>query len=442
MIKNAFLFDTNKCVGCMACVAGCSIENGTSIGINWRVVNGYNKLKHPDLPVFHFSLACNHCEEALCMQNCPALAYSRDEKTGAVIHHAELCIGCKYCTWACPYNAPKFNVKTHVVEKCNFCLDRISNGSKPACAVACPVGALDFGQIEAGKDVVIPGFVNRSIKPSIHLVPLRDEHSIPTIWNSDAGLVSPDLFYNELPEHQSKIQIKKEWTLVPFTLTVAVLVGWLTAGVTAGIHILPELFIGFGAMAILLSSLHLGKKSRAWRSILNLRNSWLSREIFSFSAFLGLGIIYLASGNPGFGYSAVLAGIACLVSVDMVYKITERIEKQPLHSAMAGLTGIMIWSLLFESTFFIAFSITIKSGLYLFRKINFYSLKQRTSHIFTFLRLGFLGIPIALWFTGFEFNSLITLVVILSGELIDRIEFYKEIDIVTPERELNDLIKL
>ncbi len=70
------------------------------------------------------------------MKNCPALAYTRDKETGAIIHHAEACIGCKYCTWTCPYDAPKFNEATKIVEKCNFCVDRISDGKQPACAQA------------------------------------------------------------------------------------------------------------------------------------------------------------------------------------------------------------------------------------------------------------------------------------------------------------------
>jgi len=426
----------------MACAAGCSIENGTSQGMNWRVVNGFNKLKHPDLPVFHFSLACNHCEGAPCMRNCPALAYTRDEKTGAVIHHAELCIGCKYCTWACPYDAPKYNAATRVVEKCNFCVERISGGGNPACAVACPVGALNYGEIELGTDVVVPGFVNRSIKPSIQLVPLREEHTKPIIWNSDSGSVSAEKYIHEIPPHHSKIEIKKEWTLVPFTLTVAALVGWFTASFATGAKVIPELFIGLSVLAVMLSSLHLGKKMRAWRFILNIRNSWLSREILSFSAFMGLGTLYLYSDIAALGYAASVAGMASLISIDMVYKLTERIEKQPLHSAMVSITGIMILGLLLESSFLIAFSITLKIGLYLIRKIQFYQNNILTSTILTIFRLVFLGVATALWIADFGLNTLLILGILVTGEIIDRIEFYKEIDVVTPQRELDDLLKM
>ncbi|HAN79033.1 MAG TPA: 4Fe-4S ferredoxin, partial [Bacteroidales bacterium] len=80
-MQYSFVFDTNKCVGCHACAVACSIENGGKAQINWREIQTYNRIKHPDLPLFHFSLACNHCEEAPCMKACPALAYSRNSET-------------------------------------------------------------------------------------------------------------------------------------------------------------------------------------------------------------------------------------------------------------------------------------------------------------------------------------------------------------------------
>jgi Fe-S-cluster-containing dehydrogenase component len=144
MERNIFIFDQNKCVGCHACVVACMNENGFQSPDQWRNIHQSQEFHFPSLPLFYLSLACNHCEDAPCLKNCPALAYSRDEKTGAVIHHPEKCIGCKYCTWACPYDAPKFNSKTGIVEKCTFCNHRIEENLKPACANLCPVGALDF----------------------------------------------------------------------------------------------------------------------------------------------------------------------------------------------------------------------------------------------------------------------------------------------------------
>ena len=60
-------------------------------------------------PVINLSLACNHCESAVCMEGCPASAYSRETLTGAILLDEKKCIGCRYCQWNCPYDAPKFN---------------------------------------------------------------------------------------------------------------------------------------------------------------------------------------------------------------------------------------------------------------------------------------------------------------------------------------------
>lgn len=264
MEKNAFIFNTNKCVSCMACVVGCSIENGTEEPINWREVNGHNHIKHPELPVFHFSLACNHCDDAPCMKHCPTLAYTKDKKTGAIIHHAEACVGCTYCTWACPYDAPKFNETTKIVEKCNFCVDRISDGIKPACSEACPTGALEFGLQEEVdlKNSITPGFVNVGIKPSIQLIPLRKEHTKPTIINNDAAEISADALERYALKSVSKIQLKKEWPLILFTLAVTGLVAWLASGFTHNVFVSPLVFIIISILAIVFTSIHVGKKLR------------------------------------------------------------------------------------------------------------------------------------------------------------------------------------
>ena len=351
MEKNAFIFNTNKCVGCMACVAGCSIENGTRLQVNWREVNCHNKLRHPSLPVFHFSLACNHCEDAPCMKNCPALAYTRDEKTGAIIHHAEACIGCKYCTWACPYDAPKFNESTKIVEKCNFCVDRISEGKRPACVEACPVGALEFGQKEiTEKDYITPGFVNIGIKPSIQLIPLREEHSVPAIENLDAvGKLAVRNWKAICQKRNRKFLSIKNGTLVLFTLAVAGLVSWQAAHLFGKVEMSLIPFAIVSVLAIALTSLHIGKKLRMWRFILNLKGSWLSREIFSFSAFLGLTGLQLVTDNSYIGFVAFAFGIFSLISVDMVYKFMKRRDELVLHSGMVSLNSCSVICLVTRS---------------------------------------------------------------------------------------------
>jgi len=442
MEKNAFIFDTNKCVGCMACVVGCSIENGTNPSVNWREVNCHNNLKHPSLPVFHFSLACNHCEDAPCMKNCPALAYTRDEKTGAIIHHAEACIGCKYCTWACPYDAPKFNQATKIVEKCNFCVDRISDGKRPACVEACPVGALEFGQKEiTEEDHITPGFVNIGIKPSIQLIPLREEHNTPDIENLDAVETDAEKLESYLSKEESKVSLDKEWTLVLFTLAVAGLVSWQAAHLLGEVKIELISFALVSIIAVALTSLHIGKKLRMWRFILNLKESWLSREIFSFSVFLGLTGLQIITQNQMIGYVAMVFGIFSLISVDRVYKFLKRKDGFALHSGMVSLTAILLFAWLADIHILLELIILAKGSLYIWRKVALQKKGIRYFPVLSLVRILCLLLPCILLDLEMVMISPVYLILIFAGEIIDRSEFYYESDIVTPMGELNDLLK-
>ena len=450
MVKNAFIFDTNKCVGCMACVVGCTIENGTQTPLNWRTVNTHNYIKHPTLPVFHFSLACNHCDDALCMTNCPALAYSRDVATGAIIHNAEACIGCTYCTWACPYDAPKFNETTNIVEKCNFCIDRISNNQKPACVVACPVGALEYGTNQEVdlRSHLTPGFVDVGIGPSIQLVPLRKEHQQPTIENIDAPQIDSERAKSYLPKLKTKVDLKKEWTLVLFSLAASGLIAWQAAALINKVPTSATLFILLALTAIALSTVHVGKKFRIWRFILNVRGSWLSREIVSFSAFFGLGALSLFmkdnllgitdllsfTNSTTVGIVAVVFGAFTLLSIDMVYKFFVRTDTLPLHSSQVCLTAPLLFAWIANMPLLIAGITLIKGSLYMYRK--YILRKQKASYFPTLssVRMVALVLPYIVLLAMPMASLSMLLPFVLLGEIIDRSEFYYESQVVTPER--------
>ncbi|MDD2549345.1 MAG: dimethyl sulfoxide reductase anchor subunit [Bacteroidales bacterium] len=457
MKKNAFIFDSNKCVGCMACVVACTIENGTQTPLNWRVVNGHNMIKHPSLPVFHFSLACNHCNDSPCMENCPALAYSRDEKTGAIIHHAEACIGCTYCTWTCPYDAPKFNESTRIVEKCNFCIDRISEGQNPACVQACPVGALGFGTEEDvnTENHLTPGFVNAGIGPSIQLVPLRKEHKKPIIENIDAPKVDAERYQSYLPKQASKVELQNEWSLVLFTLAASGLIAWQAAGVTSQIPVSPILFIALAIVAIMLTTIHVGKKFRIWRFIINVKGSWLSREIVSFSAFfalgtlsllmkqdiLGLGSLLSFTNSKTVGIIAIAFGAFALISIDMVYHFLIRKDKLKIHSAMVWITAPLLFAWMANMPLAIAILSLLKGGLYVYRKLFFRKHKVADLPILSVIRMLALLLPIILLVVAPQISLWILLPAVFLGEITDRSEFYYESEARTPQGELTALFR-
>ena len=169
----AFVNDLETCVGCHACAVACANENQLAPGTSWRHIVTFNATRRAGLPTFHLSLACNHCRDAPCMTACPALAISRDARTGAVLINANHCIGCRYCSWVCPYDAPRFDHDAGVMRKCTLCNERLTDGLAPACVVGCPVGALQIGEPVADEPMRVAGFPSAAIGPSIRFVPMR-----------------------------------------------------------------------------------------------------------------------------------------------------------------------------------------------------------------------------------------------------------------------------
>jgi len=89
---------------------------------------------------------CMHCTDASCKKVCPTGAISHQGE--AVIIDQKWCIGCGYCVQACPFHVPHKDEEEGTARKCRFCIDRITNGYKPACATTCPPGAIQFGERE------------------------------------------------------------------------------------------------------------------------------------------------------------------------------------------------------------------------------------------------------------------------------------------------------
>lgn len=151
-----FYFDSSACTGCKACQVACQDKNDLPADITWRRVIRYGggnwaSAKTFTVPsglfIYHLAVACMHCEQPACVDVCPTGAMSKDEN-GVVAINADMCIGCRYCSWACPYGAPQFNGVTGLMTKCNFCKDLVAEGQNPACVDACPMRALEFGELE------------------------------------------------------------------------------------------------------------------------------------------------------------------------------------------------------------------------------------------------------------------------------------------------------
>ncbi|MFC2103317.1 DmsC/YnfH family molybdoenzyme membrane anchor subunit [Bacteroidota bacterium] len=443
-MQKSFLFDINKCTGCQACTIACSTENYKIQEINWRDVHVYNEIHIPELPYFNLSLACNHCMEPACLLACPTRAYTKDTETGAVLVNQDYCMGCKYCTWACPYDAPKYNQKTKVIEKCTFCNDRLKSGKDPACVVACPTGSLQLTELQTN-DVGqnIQGFTNSNLEPAISFIPLREGYRFPEMIESTILNDFPDLFELSSSRSQNKISLRSEWSLVFFTSIIAVLISWFTAHIVKSVFIDPWVFLGLGGIALLFSSLHLGNKLRAYRAILNFKSSWLSREIVFVSAFLFFAGAHLISNQitEYARWAAIVSGFAGLYSIDMLYRVALTKIPLQLHSASTFLTALFLFGIFTLSpTIILTFGI-IKLALYVYRKINFYKNNHSTLPIVSAFRILF-GIlfPVIIILVSSEIPGSLSIYIIIAviiGEVIDRCEFYNELEILTPKKQIS-----
>lgn len=446
-MQHSFIFDLNKCTGCQACQVACLIENELAPQRPWREIHTFNEARYPGIPLFHLSLACNHCLDAPCMKYCPALAYSRDPSSGAVIIDQESCIGCKYCSWVCPYDAPKFNLAAGVMEKCTFCNHRLQEGLEPACVALCPTTALQIGEYaENGNPGAVAGFPETGIRPAIRFIPLREGTRAPECSAAPAGEAAAGLLHGSgnlpLPSKNSspKISLKSEWTLAAFTLIAAALAGILGAKLLTGLAVNPLAFLAAGAAGMGLSTLHLGKKFRAWRAILNWRNSWLSREIIFFSAFMGLAALHLLvwPGSKLIGGLASLAGFASLFSMDKVYRVIPQPRPAPSwHSASVLLTGFYLSGLFSGNTLLFGLAGLAKLGLYAYRKLRFQKQDRPALPLLSLLRVG-LGFALPA-LAGLETSSGAfgyAAAGVMIGEIIDRCEYYLELEALTPRGQM------
>jgi Fe-S-cluster-containing dehydrogenase component len=139
----ALVIDTTRCRGDGACVEACRLQNGLPEGQSYiRLLRKGTEQEPSFLPV-----QCQHCAAAPCAAICPTNAtYTRPD--GVVLVNTKLCVGCRYCMTACPYQARIFDEQRGVVDKCWFCLDQVHQGEVPACVSACVLDARIFGRTD------------------------------------------------------------------------------------------------------------------------------------------------------------------------------------------------------------------------------------------------------------------------------------------------------
>ncbi len=370
--QHGFHFTADNCIACHACEAACSEKNQLPAHISFRSVGYVEGGSYPAYSRMNISMACNHCDDPVCLKGCPTRAYTKFAEYGAVLQDPETCFGCGYCTWVCPYNAPQLDPVEGQVSKCNMCVDRLEVGLKPACAAACLGGALDFGVIETAPENreqiknTIPGFPTPDItNPNIRFQQTR---SLPREMSRPD---SAPLRYQRDEQGQSDYKPKaalkaeeRQWSLrklrsredplVLFTLISQAVVGaffLLFLGPLLGLGALSEssnpgtvtitllAMLALQGFALVISTMHLGKPHRFYRAFNNLKYSPVSREVASLSLFFGLFVAYIVLGfinipfvHEGFteglrylcGAGALLTGPLFIYAMHKIYRIEAR----------------------------------------------------------------------------------------------------------------------
>jgi molybdopterin-containing oxidoreductase family iron-sulfur binding subunit len=194
----AMAIDLSACTGCGACIVACRRENNVPAvgaqghaqgrGLDWIQMITQVEGEYGNLRALHYPLMCLQCDDPPCVKVCPVGATYRDQE-GIVGQIYARCIGCRYCTNACPYSVKTFNWfepewpagtdrrlnpdvwprPVGVVEKCTFCHHRRQKAREqarmqgkeadegaflPACVEACPAGAMVFGDLDDRKSRV------------------------------------------------------------------------------------------------------------------------------------------------------------------------------------------------------------------------------------------------------------------------------------------------
>lgn len=299
----AFEVNLDRCSGCKACVTACHNLNGLDDdeGESFRDVGlllDPAAMKGPQ----HITTACHHCQEPLCAEGCPVLAYEKQPDTGVVKHLDDQCIGCEYCVLKCPYDVPKFHHGKGIVRKCDLCVDRLRVGEAPACVQACPTKAIKVTVItltpkseQPAAGFSMPGAPDpKHSRPTTRFV---SSQPLPkALRAADFGKLKPEAAHGPLAALLviSQAAFGLAWAGLAWKY-------FLDHRVESSPWLLPLLSALAMNAAMLVGLTHLGRPQLAWKAWMNWRKSWFSREVIVFGAFAGVSGAAAAFGLIGEG---------------------------------------------------------------------------------------------------------------------------------------------
>ena len=196
-----FVIDNRSCIGCHACSTACKAENEVPLGVYRTWVKYVEKGSFPNSRRSFQVTRCNHCANPPCVRICPVTAmYQRVD--GIVEFDPEVCIGCKACMQACPYDAIYIDPDTGTAAKCHYCSHRTEIGLEPACVVVCPTQAIIAGDLDdpASRISTLVARQNVSVRkpeqgtmPKLFYIEADDSALTPTATLAPGAFVWADL---------------------------------------------------------------------------------------------------------------------------------------------------------------------------------------------------------------------------------------------------------
>ena len=266
VVSWAKVIDHTKCIGCHACTTACKSENHVPVSVNRTYVKYTDVGTFPNARRAFQVNRCNQCQDAPCTYACPTAAmYTRSD--GIVDFDKSICIGCKACIAACPYDAIFINPEDHSAEKCNFCAHRIDMNLEPACVVVCPTEAIIVGDLNdpssriaaiVGREPVTVRRPEKETQPKLFYIGAHQATLDPLaatrpegglfMW-SEQGQVPHQVTSGHPTRNNSSAQAVLaydvphrspwDWRLSLYT--------W-TKGIASGVYLIPLFLVFFGVM--------------------------------------------------------------------------------------------------------------------------------------------------------------------------------------------------
>lgn len=143
-----FYVNMQRCIGCKTCQVACKDRHNLQVaGPRPRRVETFECGTYPDVDLFHTTVSCNHCENPACVAGCPTGAMCKSDD-GTVQHIDDRCVVCRNCMLVCPYGAPQLDEGENMIVKCDSCNALREDGRNPVCVDACPMRAIEFGEVD------------------------------------------------------------------------------------------------------------------------------------------------------------------------------------------------------------------------------------------------------------------------------------------------------